>query len=702
LTEPARRNLARVIGRGMMGKSPGRLFEISSECGVNPPPKPSTTPPPFSWLAGKNLPPEPAIHIGGPPVDNVAIDEEGTITLVRLIGYSAAIGLGLSLVLLRSIRLMLMVFFVGGVSALASLSMVWWCNASIDAILLTMPSLVYVLGLAGAIHIVNYYRDATLESGQKGAPERAISHAFVPCTLAALTTAIGLVSLCTSNILPIRKFGIFSAMGVMATLVLLYIYLPSALTTFPPKEKAIKDSGQKAAQGILVFWEAIGRFILRRHWIVNAVCIVAFISLGFGLFKIKTSVQLLKLFDSQSQIISDYAWLEDNFGRLVPMELVVRFPKELQKPLEADEDTTQDDLLRARTQLSLIERIEAVTHIQNVLQDEFGYEGQDIVGRGMSAATLFRDIPPAWQGYNPARSGMNRKLAEELTALQATDYFEIEDKGAGKGTELWRLSLRLGALNGVDYGIFVSSLRSAVEPIVAAYRCRHQILANIVDQVDQPEDLSEVRVLLLGFSDPSPSKQPKPNKDDVSEETVAEDGINGMALYAKALDQSLVNDTIFQTSWHDPVAFPLDDGKATSEKWAKYLDRFTTVVLVNEHPDYDVAFFNLTYERLLKRIDESKAIYTEILEKPFDFTKDETYLADYEKLTYVKNKSEMKERWRQQLKFSTIANYDEAMSQRNNSINTNTLSESVFSTNSVQLFCGHCLPTQLAVGARVI
>ncbi|WP_426431384.1 carboxy terminal-processing peptidase [Winogradskyella sp. HB-48] len=95
--------------------------------------------------------------------------------------------------------------------------------------------------------------------------------------------------------------------------------------------------------------------------------------------------------------------------------------------------------------------------------------------------------------------------------------------------------------------------------------------------------------------------------------------------------------------------------------------------------DYDVAFFNLTYERLLKRIEESKAIYAEILEKPFDFTKDESYTADYETLEYVKNKREMKERWRQQLKFSTIANYDDAISQRDTDLESNMLPESVFS-----------------------
>ncbi|GAA4244408.1 MULTISPECIES: carboxy terminal-processing peptidase [Winogradskyella] len=78
---------------------------------------------------------------------------------------------------------------------------------------------------------------------------------------------------------------------------------------------------------------------------------------------------------------------------------------------------------------------------------------------------------------------------------------------------------------------------------------------------------------------------------------------------------------------------------------------------------YDVSFFNLTHERLLQRIQESKKIYTDVLEKPFDFSKEENYNADYEALTYVTNKREMKERWRQQLKFSTIANYDDALSQ---------------------------------------
>lgn len=79
--------------------------------------------------------------------------------------------------------------------------------------------------------------------------------------------------------------------------------------------------------------------------------------------------------------------------------------------------------------------------------------------------------------------------------------------------------------------------------------------------------------------------------------------------------------------------------------------------LDNQLMDYDLSFFNLTYERFLKRHEESKAILKEVLEEPFDFSTDEKYNADYKKHSYVSSRKEMKKRWRQQLKFATITNY---------------------------------------------
>ncbi|HEY9185578.1 MAG TPA: carboxy terminal-processing peptidase [Salegentibacter sp.] len=71
----------------------------------------------------------------------------------------------------------------------------------------------------------------------------------------------------------------------------------------------------------------------------------------------------------------------------------------------------------------------------------------------------------------------------------------------------------------------------------------------------------------------------------------------------------------------------------------------------------DISFFDLTYQRLMKRSDESREIYKEILASPFDFDKKEELNTSFEDLDYVDSKKEMKERWRKQLKFSTLINF---------------------------------------------
>ena len=69
----------------------------------------------------------------------------------------------------------------------------------------------------------------------------------------------------------------------------------------------------------------------------------------------------------------------------------------------------------------------------------------------------------------------------------------------------------------------------------------------------------------------------------------------------------------------------------------------------------DLTFFDLTYNRLMQRIEESKSYYKDFLDKPIDYTKNESFNTDYEHLPFAKNKDELKDRWRKQIKLSTLA-----------------------------------------------
>ncbi|MEJ8756187.1 carboxy terminal-processing peptidase [Pontibacter sp. H259] len=65
-------------------------------------------------------------------------------------------------------------------------------------------------------------------------------------------------------------------------------------------------------------------------------------------------------------------------------------------------------------------------------------------------------------------------------------------------------------------------------------------------------------------------------------------------------------------------------------------------------------FFDLSAGLIEQRLKESEAYYKEILAKPFDFSKDETIELDGEKLAFAKDKNELKEGWRRQLKYQTL------------------------------------------------
>jgi carboxyl-terminal processing protease len=75
----------------------------------------------------------------------------------------------------------------------------------------------------------------------------------------------------------------------------------------------------------------------------------------------------------------------------------------------------------------------------------------------------------------------------------------------------------------------------------------------------------------------------------------------------------------------------------------------------------DLTFFSLTYERLMKRMEESKKIYKGILNTPFDYTVDESFNTDYEKAPYAKSAAELTDRWRKQIKLSTLSSLTERL-----------------------------------------
>ncbi|MBD0851651.1 carboxy terminal-processing peptidase [Maribacter arenosus] len=77
----------------------------------------------------------------------------------------------------------------------------------------------------------------------------------------------------------------------------------------------------------------------------------------------------------------------------------------------------------------------------------------------------------------------------------------------------------------------------------------------------------------------------------------------------------------------------------------------------------DITFFNVVYDRLMERMNDAKNIYKEVLEDPFDYSLDESISIKYEEEPFARSKTELKERWRKQLKYATLGTYDSKLTQ---------------------------------------
>ncbi len=401
------------------------------------------------------------LHMGGPPVDNVSIDKAGQTSVTILFALSLVVGFFVSWWSLKSKLLVGLVLASGVYSMFASLAVVWYSGYPVDAILLTMPSLVYVATTSGAIHLANYYRDQLAETGiQEGAAGRSVHHALLPLSLATGTTAVGLATLAVSELVPIRMFGIFSAIGVVTSFLILVFFMPAALELFPPRlniGKAAQDESSDQWRPMEDSrWWRVGEWITRHSGLATAACLIVMAGFAWGMTKVESSVQLMRLFSPKARIREDYRWLEDKLGPLVPMEILVR----------VDQKTCP---------LNFLERMELVGEIQR----EIGQLGE--VGSSLSTVTFGRslDVGGSGEGIGGAaarafglgartrRNVLNRRLVDHRDDFLAGDYLRDAVLDDGSEQELWRISARVSAVKEVDYADFKADLQRKIDPILA-------------------------------------------------------------------------------------------------------------------------------------------------------------------------------------------------------------------------------------------
>jgi predicted RND superfamily exporter protein len=385
-----------------------------------------------AWLrrqvADAGIPAE-AARFAGPAIDNVAVDEASSRSLRRYGPLAAIVVLLLTWRALGSLVHACLVFatslFCVGL-AFASLQTM---GDRMNPVLIVMPLLVLVLGVCCGVHLVNYLIESYATGSLATVPRRALRVGWLPCLLSATTTAVGLLSLVVSQLEPVRVFGFHAAIGVMATVVLLFLIMPGAFQQFPIRRRS---ASLPAACALLE------RTALARAVPITMVLAVCLAGLAAGLPRLRSSVSIETLFPPTSRILEDYAWIERHIGCLGPIELVVHFAGDATRPAE---------------------RLDIVREVAAVVAD------LPEVTSVLSAGTLFVDGDERSGTQRALRKALiARKLEASLASLDDLRLVHADAEG-----EHWRITARTSMLGDLDATAFLATLRKQVAPVLEAY-----------------------------------------------------------------------------------------------------------------------------------------------------------------------------------------------------------------------------------------
>ena len=95
--------------------------------------------------------------------------------------------------------------------------------------------LIVVLAIADDVHIMQHWDEERRRGDAEHAFKATVAHLFPPLLGASATTALGMLSLATSDVVAVRTFGIGSAVGIMVDFVISLVLMPTLLSLVRPE-----------------------------------------------------------------------------------------------------------------------------------------------------------------------------------------------------------------------------------------------------------------------------------------------------------------------------------------------------------------------------------------------------------------------------------------------------------------------------------
>ncbi len=347
---------------------------------------------------------------------------------------------------LRSVKstiLTMMVVFISTIWAFGLMAVV---NIPIYAVSTMIPVMLIAIGVADGIHLYSHlhlYMRKHPDTTKIDAVKDMIQHMWSPAVMTSVTTAVGFISLLTSQVYPIKYFGLFTAFGVMAAMLFSLVLIPAGIMIFglPKFKKSInKNEGDK-------FAFEMAEKVIKHKGLTTFITVAIIVISVLGISKVWINSSFLEKFEKDSDIVLTDKFINEHFGGTSTLNVILDSKDkdafknpEILRVVDRMQKNVDDNLEVVGNSFSLADYLRRMNKVMHADDEAYNTipDSQDMIAQYLLLYEMSGDPENLWKvvDYDYAKANVTFQLKSDNSksinaALEQIRQFEDDFKKLG-------------------------------------------------------------------------------------------------------------------------------------------------------------------------------------------------------------------------------------------------------------------------------